>query len=99
MNKLKLIRKSYYFLTINTNYKYSTSGHLFNKSRYEIEYEKSIKEPEKYWQSKVDLIEWIQKPKLILDKSNSPFEKWYLFVCSYYILDIFKNVINFFKGL
>jgi hypothetical protein len=77
MNKLNLIRRGYYL--VNSNCKYSTSGYLFNKS-YETEYEKSLKEPEKYWQTKVDLIEWIEKPKLILDKSNSPFEKWYLFV-------------------
>lgn len=67
MNKLKFIRNSYFLL--KSNRKYSTST-------YDVEYKKSLNEPEKYWQSKIDLIEWFEKPKFILDKSNSPYEKW-----------------------
>jgi hypothetical protein len=58
------------------NYSVQESG---VKSNYDIEYQKSLSDPIKYWQSRVDLIEWIERPKLILDKSNPPFEKWYAF--------------------
>lgn len=49
-----------------------------NCSKYETEYRRSIERPEEYWGEKKDLIEWFEPPKRILDKSNSPFEKWYL---------------------
>ena len=47
-------------------------------SKYETEYEKSIKSREEFWGAKANLIEWIEKPKKILDTSDSPFEKWFV---------------------
>lgn len=49
-----------------------------NTGTYEIEYRKSIDEPYKYWDERKNLIKWFREPKIILNKSNSPFEKWYI---------------------
>ena len=47
-------------------------------SIYNEEYKRSLSQPEAYWDEKKNLIEWYKQPRLILDKSNSPFEKWYV---------------------
>ena len=61
------------------SHRFSTFGAQRASSKYEAEYEKSIKSREEFWGSKANLIEWIEKPKKILDTSNSPFEKWFAF--------------------
>ena len=40
-------------------------------------YNKSINEPEKFWQENSEDIFWFKKPTKILNKSNHPFYKWY----------------------
>lgn len=47
-------------------------------SIYNEEYKRSLSQAEAYWEEKKNLIEWYKQPKIILDKSNSPFEKWYV---------------------
>lgn len=54
----------------------STARASLAKYTYEQAFRKSIEEPEKYWGEKANLIEWFEKPKKILDRSNSPFDKW-----------------------
>jgi hypothetical protein len=56
---------------------YSTSDQT--KSQYQLELEQSLKNPRDYWQTKANLVEWVEKPKGILDDSNSPFDKWFSF--------------------
>jgi hypothetical protein len=57
---------------------YSTRASSFDqtKSQYQLELEHSLKNPRDFWQTKVNLVEWVEKPKGILDDSNSPFDKW-----------------------
>lgn len=50
---------------------------VFELSKYDVEYRKSIEQPEKYWHERQNLITWFKEPKVVLDKSNSPFEKWH----------------------
>ena len=40
-------------------------------------YDRSIKNPEKFWQDASEDIFWFKKPTKILNKSNPPFYKWY----------------------
>ena len=40
-------------------------------------YQKSIKNPEKFWQEASNDIFWFKKPTKILNKSNPPFYKWF----------------------
>ncbi len=40
-------------------------------------YSNSIKKPEEFWKEISDDIFWFKKPTKILNKSNSPFYKWY----------------------
>ncbi len=40
-------------------------------------YQKSINNPEKFWQEASEDIFWFKKPTKILNKSNPPFYKWY----------------------
>ena len=46
------------------------------ESLYKKDYANSISDPVNYWKSKVDLVEWYDKPKRILDRSNTPFDRW-----------------------
>lgn len=46
-------------------------------STYNDEYARSLLKPEEYWDEKKNLIEWFKEPNQIIDRSNSPFEKWY----------------------
>jgi len=39
-------------------------------NEYEKNYKESVENPESYWGAKQNLIEWYEKPKLILDKKN-----------------------------
>lgn len=73
--QLSLTRKLFKSLKPVT---YSTHSTSFDqaKSQYQLELEHSLKNPREYWQTKVNLVEWIEKPKGILDDSNSPFDKW-----------------------
>ena len=49
---------------------------MFRKKFQNI-YDKSINNPEKFWQEASDDIFWFKKPSKILNKSNPPFYKWY----------------------
>ena len=40
-------------------------------------YDRSIKNPEKFWLDASEDIFWFKKPTKILNKSNPPFYKWY----------------------
>jgi Acyl-coenzyme A synthetases/AMP-(fatty) acid ligases len=46
-------------------------------SKFNQIYEKSIKNPEKFWQEASEDIFWFKKPTKILNKSNPPFYKWF----------------------
>ncbi len=74
-NKKKLV-KLYNLQNLNFSIRESHSSAGF-KGTYEEHYKKSIENPEEYWASKIDLLEWYEKPKKILDRSKSPFEYWY----------------------
>lgn len=59
-------------------------------SSYATEYRESVENPESFWRSKMDLIEWFKKPEHILVR-NPPFDKWYsngLVNASYNCLDV-----------
>ena len=46
-------------------------------SKFNQIYQKSIKNPEKFWQAASEDIFWFKKPTKILNKSNPPFYKWF----------------------
>jgi propionyl-CoA synthetase len=57
---------------------YSTSWpKCAGQSNYQKEYDESINNRVKYWGSKVDLLEWFDKPRSILDTSKTPLDEWY----------------------
>ena len=46
-------------------------------SKFNQIYQKSINNPEKFWQEASEDIFWFKKPTKILNKSNPPFYKWF----------------------
>lgn len=61
---------------------------------YDIEYKESINNPEEFWLKKSNLIEWFKRPEKILDRSNSPFDKWFVngqLNAAYNCLDVHVN--------
>jgi hypothetical protein len=47
-----------------------------NESEYDKSHTESITDPEKYWEKKQNLVEWYEKPKLILDRKNILKNHW-----------------------
>ena len=37
----------------------------------------SIEDPETFWAAQAPLVDWIRKPRQVLDDSNPPFYRWY----------------------
>jgi propionyl-CoA synthetase len=44
---------------------------------YREEYDRSIRDPEGYWAEQAALVDWIKKPRQVLDDSRKPFYRWY----------------------
>ena len=44
---------------------------------YEETYARSIDDPEGFWRDAAGLVDWIRRPKQILDDSHPPFYRWY----------------------
>jgi propionyl-CoA synthetase len=44
---------------------------------YRAEYDRSLSDPEGYWGDQAGLVDWIRKPKRVLDDSRPPFYRWY----------------------
>lgn len=85
INNLTILKKIQIFCSSN---RLQTAKFI---STYNQEYTRSLSNPEEYWNEKKNLIEWINEPTSILDRSNSPFEKWYpngLLNASYNCLDV-----------
>ncbi len=46
-------------------------------SDYRTEHTRSIEDPEAYWAEQATLVDWIKKPRRILDDDNPPFYRWF----------------------
>ncbi len=44
---------------------------------YREEHDRSITDPQAYWADQAELVDWIKKPRRILDDSRPPFYRWY----------------------
>jgi propionyl-CoA synthetase len=44
---------------------------------YREEYRRSIEDPEGFWGEQAALVDWIQKPRRVLDDSRAPFYRWF----------------------
>jgi propionyl-CoA synthetase len=45
--------------------------------RYQQEFRQSLTEPDQYWQAAAKLIDWYTEPRVVLDRSNPPFYRWF----------------------
>lgn len=78
------MKRNYYFLFIFTililklNSYFVHKGNDIQNSMYMREYERSIKEPEKFWgEIGKKVVHWDKPFEKVLDHSNPPFTKWY----------------------
>ena len=46
-------------------------------SDYRTEHARSIADPEGYWAEQAELVDWIKKPKQVLDAEHAPFYRWF----------------------
>ena len=44
---------------------------------YRTQYARSIADPEAFWGEQADLVDWIRKPKRVLDDDRPPFYRWF----------------------
>ena len=44
---------------------------------YRTEHARSIEDPEGYWAEQAGLVDWIKKPKRVLDDDHPPFYRWF----------------------
>ncbi|MGH3368419.1 MAG: AMP-binding protein, partial [Nocardioidaceae bacterium] len=44
---------------------------------YRDEHRRSIDDPEGYWRDQASLVDWIRKPRQVLDASRKPFYRWF----------------------
>src|SRR4051812_49367799 len=44
---------------------------------YRVEHARSIEDPEGYWAEQAQLVDWIKKPRRILDDDHPPFYRWF----------------------
>jgi propionyl-CoA synthetase len=44
---------------------------------YRNEYARSIEDPEAYWAEQAGLVDWIKRPKRVLDADSPPFYRWF----------------------
>jgi len=44
---------------------------------YREEYDRSVRDPEGYWADQAALVDWIKRPRQVLDDSRKPFYRWY----------------------
>ncbi|MBE7323344.1 propionyl-CoA synthetase [Nocardioides sp. Y6] len=44
---------------------------------YRAAYEKSITSPEEFWGDQASLVDWIRKPRQVLDSSRAPHHRWF----------------------
>ena len=50
----------------------------FSGSQYELEFQRSIHQPEEYWAKIAEDVVWTKKWDKVLDDSASPFTKWFV---------------------
>jgi propionyl-CoA synthetase len=50
---------------------------MANIGSYRATYDRSIEDPEGFWAEQAGLVDWIKKPKQILDGSRKPFYRWF----------------------
>jgi len=50
---------------------------MANSGSYRATYDRSIEDPEGFWAEQAGLVDWIKKPKQILDDSRKPFYRWF----------------------
>lgn len=77
-SNLSLILTKTNNLLVKKRFLSTSSIKLSQVNAYTREYEQSIKKPDEFWQTKLNLIEWYKKPEKILNNANSPFEKWFV---------------------
>lgn len=82
-------------LKLNLNEKRELTTTTFVRQKtFDTEYSESIKNPEEFWFKKSNLIEWFKRPEKILDRSNTPFDRWFVngqLNASYNCLDVHVN--------
>src|SRR5690606_6274700 len=44
---------------------------------YRAAYEKSISSPEEFWGEQAQLVDWIRRPRQVLDSSRAPHHRWF----------------------
>ncbi len=44
---------------------------------YRATYERSLRDPEGFWREQAGLVDWIRKPRQILDAGGAPFYRWF----------------------
>ncbi len=44
---------------------------------YQVTYDRSLSDPEKYWGEQAGLIDWMAKPRQVLDVTGAPFYRWF----------------------
>jgi len=45
--------------------------------RYQQEFRRSLAQPDQFWREATESIDWYTTPKLVLDRSNPPFYRWF----------------------
>src|SRR4249919_3845966 len=46
-------------------------------SRYALEFQRSLSDPEGFWGDAAQMIDWYQAPAVVLDRSRPPFYRWF----------------------
>ena len=45
--------------------------------RYQQEFRRSLAQPDRFWRDATRLIDWYTEPRVVLDRSNPPFYRWF----------------------
>ena len=46
-------------------------------SRYALEFQRSLSDPEGFWGEAAQMIDWYRAPTVVLDRSRPPFYRWF----------------------
>jgi len=55
----------------------STTGQNGGMGKYHDAYRASLADPEHFWAEQARLVDWVKKPRRILDAGNPPFYRWF----------------------
>jgi len=50
---------------------------MANTGTYRATYHRSIEDPESFWAEQAGLVDWIKRPRQVLDASRKPFYRWF----------------------